>query len=155
MVGQDQPPAGAQHPDHFVDRDVEGWDGAQAERAHHRVEGRIGKRQRVRGALPQRHVAAEVLGGGSGEVEHPLAEIKASQADFVGVERQVEPGSDGDFQDLTDGLRAGPLAGVTEESAILERVDLVLDAPHQRGALRRSVEARRSTPTSTDVPPAA
>jgi hypothetical protein len=77
VVDQDQPPARTQHPDHLVDRGVEVRDGAQAERAHHRVKGRIGKRQRVRGALPQRHVAAEVPGAGSGEVEHPLAEITA------------------------------------------------------------------------------
>ena len=92
----------------------------QGEGAHDDVERGVGKRQVVGVAFTQIRAPAELGGPPLGDVEHGRAPFDPGQPDVLGVEGQVETGTDGDLQHVADRLGADPGAGVTEQDSLEE-----------------------------------
>jgi hypothetical protein len=67
VVGQQQLPAGFEHPDHLGERALVPGYGAQPEGAHHGVEGGVGHVDAARVAFEQRDLGAEFGGTLAGE----------------------------------------------------------------------------------------
>src|SRR6266511_1935122 len=120
VVGQQQQPAGAQHPPHLGDGLALVGDAAQREGAHHGVERAVRKLQRVGVPLPQVHRTAELQGSVAGALQHGGAEVDPGQPDVVGIGAEVQAGADRDLQDVAAGLLADPRAGVAEQVPVEE-----------------------------------
>jgi hypothetical protein len=126
VVGQQQAPAGAQHPVHLGHRPALVGDRAQRERADHGVERGTRKRQFAGVGLAQVHGAAQLAGSVAGELEHGRAQINPGQPDLAGVEGQVQAGADGHLQGVPGSLRADPGPAVREQDPVEEPHGLVI-----------------------------
>src|SRR4029453_2216402 len=61
------------------------------------------------------------FGGASGcDRQHLFTEVNSGQPNILWVRVEIEPCTDGHFEDLTAGLRAGPLAPVAEQHPLHE-----------------------------------
>jgi hypothetical protein len=128
MIGEQQQPAGPQHPGHLLHGFAVIGNRAQRERADDAVEAGIGKLQRLRVAVAQLHRPAQPPGPVPGDIQHRRAPLHPGQLYAVRVVGQVEAGADRHLQDTPGRPGADPVAAAGEHVPVEESHLLVIGA---------------------------
>jgi len=96
MFEQENAPSGAQDAFHLHHGRTGVRDTAEGERAHDRIEGAVGKLERLRVADPEVDLPAQIACAPPSDLEHLGAEIHGRDANIRTIAREVPPSSRGD-----------------------------------------------------------